>query len=43
MTDPNLFKCDHCKKRHVTGSYSCMKIKEQEKLKIVIGILWAFI
>jgi hypothetical protein len=33
VTDPKLFKCEHCKKRHVTGSFSCLKMKEQaEKL-----------
>lgn len=33
VTDPKLFKCEHCKKGHVTGSFSCLKRREQaEKL-----------
>ena len=29
LTGSGFLKCKHCKKRHVTVSYLCMKIKEQ--------------
>jgi len=33
ITNPKKFKCQHCGENHVTGSYSCSKMKEElEKL-----------
>ena len=29
VTDTDLFKCEHCKGKHATGSYSCPRMKEE--------------